>query len=351
MPGLTENQAAHAQPARQSYAHSLREIGPFLLLGRGTQDGQTQPDGEKGEGTEEKICHGRTLLSVKNGFVKQTAPGISKICMKKRRMKEFEGGTLTKQQAKGARPMEGETTRRVIRRYYAPVDYLLLFFVCSFFGWVWEVGLTWFQLGRFVNRGVLTGPWLPLYGSGAVLVLVLLRRWFGHPGQTFLLSAGLCTLLEYACGWFLERTTGLRWWDYSRYRFDLQGRVSLESAAVFGLGCCIVIYWRPPSWASRWTGFPSEANGSWPEPCWPSCGIDVLLRLGRTQHRGGRCPGGFRRPCRCRADRLRGFYIWRLNQRMDRSMVSPTRRNRANRVKKMGMLKGSASRIPRISAT
>ena len=52
--------------------------------------------------------------------------------------------------------MEGETTRRVIRRYYAPVDYLLLFFVCSFFGWVWEVGLTWFQLGRFVNRGVLT---------------------------------------------------------------------------------------------------------------------------------------------------------------------------------------------------
>ena len=172
--------------------------------------------------------------------------------------------------------MEGETTRRVIRRYYAPVDYLLLFFVCSFFGWVWEVGLTWFQLGRFVNRGVLTGPWLPLYGSGAVLVLVLLRRWFGHPGQTFLLSAGLCTLLEYACGWFLERTTGLRWWDYSRYRFDLQGRVSLESAAVFGLGCCIVIYWAAPKLGESLDRIPERSKWILAGALLALFGIDVL---------------------------------------------------------------------------
>lgn len=133
-----------------------------------------------------------------------------------------------------------------IRTHYSPVDFVLLFFLIALFGWLWEVALTWIQLGRFANRGVLLGPWLPLYGSGGILVLLALRRWFHRPGLTFLLSAALCTALEYACGWFLEAATGLRWWDYRAYRFHIQGRVSLEGALVFGLACCVVIYWVAP---------------------------------------------------------------------------------------------------------
>lgn len=157
--------------------------------------------------------------------------------------------------------MKGDFVHRQRCICYTPVDYILLFFMISFFGWIWEVLLTWFQQGHFANRGVLFGPWLPLYGSGAILVLVLLRRWLANPGLTFLLSAGLCSLLEYSCGWILERSTGLRWWDYSQYRFDVQGRISLESALVFGLASCIVIYWAAPKFGLVLERIP--VRGKW----------------------------------------------------------------------------------------
>lgn len=55
---------------------------------------------------------------------------------------------------------------------------ILLFFVFSVAGWLWEVGLHLVQDGVFVKRGVLSGPWLPIYGTGGVLIMLVLRRFF-----------------------------------------------------------------------------------------------------------------------------------------------------------------------------
>ena len=65
------------------------------------------------------------------------------------------------------------------------LNYILLFFLCAFLGWIWEVILTIIQHGMLVNRGVLHGPWLPIYGFGGLGIAVLLRRFHKHPGVVF----------------------------------------------------------------------------------------------------------------------------------------------------------------------
>ena len=148
-----------------------------------------------------------------------------------------------------------------IRERYSATDYVLFFFSFSVVGWIWEVGLHIVQTGRFVNRGTMFGPWLPIYGAGAVLVLLLLRRAFRNPALTFLLSTLLCTGIEYFTSWVLEAATGQRWWDYSSYFMNLNGRVCLEGALVFGVGCCVAVYMAAPLLGRLYDRIPAKAAG------------------------------------------------------------------------------------------
>ena len=96
-------------------------------------------------------------------------------------------------------------------------------------------------LGR--TRGVLHGPWIPIYGTGCILVLVLLKKLRGNPVLHFFATVLLCGCVEYFTGYFLEMTHGgQKWWDYSGYYLNLQGRVCFEGLLVFGIGGCLVIY-------------------------------------------------------------------------------------------------------------
>ncbi len=110
---------------------------------------------------------------------------------------------------------------------------LLLFFTLSAAGWVWEVLFTVLSTGQLVNRGFFHGPWLPVYGVGGLLMLLLL----GRRQQSWLLFP-LCALLgcgvEYAVSVLLEALFHARWWDYSGWAGNLDGRVCLASAAAFG---------------------------------------------------------------------------------------------------------------------
>ena len=132
------------------------------------------------------------------------------------------------------------------KRHYSIRTLILLFFAFSFVGWVWEVALHIVTSGTFVNRGTMLGPWLPIYGTGGALVLFLLRRLFTRPVATFLVSMVLCSIIEYFTSWYLEVTKGIRWWDYSGYFMNLNGRICLEGAVIFGLGCCAVVYFAGP---------------------------------------------------------------------------------------------------------
>lgn len=131
-------------------------------------------------------------------------------------------------------------------RHYGLRTLILLFFTFAFIGWVWEVALHIVTKGMFVNRGTMLGPWLPIYGAGGALVLLLLKKLFTRPVATFLVSMVLCSVIEYFSSWYLEVTKGIRWWDYSGYFMNLNGRICLEGAVIFGLGCCAVVYFAGP---------------------------------------------------------------------------------------------------------
>lgn len=136
------------------------------------------------------------------------------------------------------------------KRRYGVWHLILLFFAFSFAGWLWEVGIHIVTQGIFVNRGTMYGPWLPIYGCGAVLVLLLLRKVFKNPPLTFVVSMELCSAIEYFASWYLEKAHGIRWWNYSGYFMNLNGRICLEGAVVFGLACCLVVYFVGPLMAA-----------------------------------------------------------------------------------------------------
>ena len=131
-------------------------------------------------------------------------------------------------------------------RDYSIRSLILLFFTYSMVGWVWEVLLNLMQNGYFANRGTFTGPWLPIYGAGGVLVLIVLKKFRNNKAKTFFLVFLLCGVLEYATGWYLLNFKGLRWWDYTGFLLNINGIVCLEGLLVFAVGGTLSIYFLAP---------------------------------------------------------------------------------------------------------
>lgn len=144
----------------------------------------------------------------------------------------------------------GNCRVRAVRRY-SMVEMTGLFFAFSVIGWLWEVGLHVVLDGELVNRGTMLGPWLPIYGAGGVLAVLLLRRVAYSPALVLALGTGMCTAVEYATGRYLLAVYGLRWWDYSMYPLNIDGLVSPLTSLLFGLGCCAAVYWAGPALADR----------------------------------------------------------------------------------------------------
>lgn len=119
---------------------------------------------------------------------------------------------------------------------------VLLFVLMSAAGWLWEVSLHLVQDGLFVNRGVLFGPWLPIYGAGSALVLMLGTRLRKHPAAELLFSVVICGATEYLASYVLEKCFDIRWWDYSGYYLNINGRICAEALLIFGIGSMLVIY-------------------------------------------------------------------------------------------------------------
>ncbi len=128
-------------------------------------------------------------------------------------------------------------------RHYSVYSLILMYFVFAVFGWLWEVSIGFVQGGVFVNRGVLHGPWLPIYGTGATIILVLLARFRKKPALEFILAVVLSGCVEYFTGWYLEMTHGgMKWWDYSGYFLNINGRVCAEGLLTFGIAGVAVVY-------------------------------------------------------------------------------------------------------------
>jgi uncharacterized membrane protein len=145
-------------------------------------------------------------------------------------------------------------------RHYSILHLILLFFVFAAFGWVWEVSLHLIRDGVFVNRGFLHGPWLPVYGFGGIGILLVLKKFRDSVFLTFISTIFLCGVLEYSTSWVMEKTMGKRWWDYSDYLFNLNGRVCLEALLIFAVGGCAIVYLLAPKMDNLLQKIPTKGK-------------------------------------------------------------------------------------------
>ena len=127
------------------------------------------------------------------------------------------------------------------RRHYSICSLIILFFMFAFIGWAWEVVFHLVSEGRFVNRGMLHGPVIPIYGSGGIMALIFLNKLRHKPVLCFGVSMLVCGVMEYTTGALVEHFTGQRWWDYSGYFLNINGLVCAEGLFVFGIGCMITV--------------------------------------------------------------------------------------------------------------
>ena len=128
-------------------------------------------------------------------------------------------------------------------RHYNIPSLILIFFIFTFVGWMWEVALHLLNDGVFVNRGIMHGPWLPIYGTGGVLVLIILNKFRDKPLLEFISIIIVCGIVEYFTSYYLEIAhNGEKWWDYSGYFLNLNGRICAEGLLVFGLGGMAAVY-------------------------------------------------------------------------------------------------------------
>ena len=120
------------------------------------------------------------------------------------------------------------------------------FIFYSLIGWIIEVIDQFYRQKKLINRGFLLGPYCPVHGIGALLMLLLLGRFYNNTLILFISSVLICTTLEYLTGFLLEKIFKARWWDYSDYKFNLNGRVCLQNSLFFGLAGVIIVKFSQP---------------------------------------------------------------------------------------------------------
>ncbi|NLZ77794.1 MAG: putative ABC transporter permease [Spirochaetales bacterium] len=131
------------------------------------------------------------------------------------------------------------------------------FMMYSVIGWLWEVALSFLQGRGFVNRGFLNGPYCPVYGTGALLVVHLLGG-LTNPLLIFLAAAVITTTLEYLTSYVMEKLFDGRWWDYSDKPLNINSRVYATGSIAFGSLSLLVIRFVQP-WFSRLTALLNPA--------------------------------------------------------------------------------------------
>lgn len=134
--------------------------------------------------------------------------------------------------------------------------YFILFCIYSCMGWIFETIYCTVKTGRWDNRGFLFGPACPIYGSGAVAVSIIFQMLEQNNGGTvpwwtiYIASVLGSAVLEFVTSWVMEKLFHASWWDYSDMPFNIQGRVCLQNALLFGVAGLVVYYWIFPTVSS-----------------------------------------------------------------------------------------------------
>lgn len=135
------------------------------------------------------------------------------------------------------------------------------FFIYSVAGWILETIYCRIVGGKWVNRGFLYGPYCPIYGAGAIIIMKLLEHvntMSTSPIKVFLYSFFFTSLLEYITSFVMEKMFDAKWWDYSNYKFNINGRVCLLNSTLFGICGLLLVYVVKPFVSTRVNSIPIE---------------------------------------------------------------------------------------------
>lgn len=125
---------------------------------------------------------------------------------------------------------------------YQLQQWLLFFFIYCFIGWCWESAYVSAKKREWVNRGFLKGPFLPIYGFGALAVLVSTLPVRPYPVLVYFFGLLGATLLELVTGICMEKLFHVRYWDYSNQKFNFKGHICLSSSVAWGFFSLAMIY-------------------------------------------------------------------------------------------------------------
>lgn len=117
---------------------------------------------------------------------------------------------------------------------YSAIQWLFFFYFYCFFGWVFESTYVSVKSKKFVNRGFMRGPFLPIYGSGAIMMLVVSMPFQDNIFLTYIAGCIGATALELVTGMTMEALFKVRYWDYSNQKFNYKGHICLSSTIAWG---------------------------------------------------------------------------------------------------------------------
>ena len=118
--------------------------------------------------------------------------------------------------------------------HYTAIQWLFFFYFYCFFGWIFESTYVSIKSRHLVNRGFMRGPFLPIYGSGAIMMLVVSMPFQDNLILTYLAGCVGATLLELVTGMTMEALFKVRYWDYSNQKFNYKGHICLSSTIAWG---------------------------------------------------------------------------------------------------------------------
>lgn len=125
--------------------------------------------------------------------------------------------------------------------YYSLTQWILFFAIYCFIGWIWESCYVSLKKREWINRGFLHGPFLPIYGAGAVTILVSTLSFRNNLVLVFFFGMLAATLLEYVTGAAMEKIFGVRYWDYSKSFLNVNGHICLAASLCWGFFSCLMI--------------------------------------------------------------------------------------------------------------
>jgi len=124
---------------------------------------------------------------------------------------------------------------------YTIVQWIAFFYIYAFCGWIWESCYVSVKQKKWVNRGFLRGPVVPIYGFGAVIMLVVSMPFAGNYLLTWAAGAVGATALEYVTGWAMEKLFKVKYWDYTGEKFNLRGYICLKASIAWGFFTIIMV--------------------------------------------------------------------------------------------------------------